>query len=131
MNNLEGTISEIKTHGTLSLATVLVGDQVLSVMLIDTPHSVDYLKKDHLVTVLFKETEVILGKGQAEISILNEMHAVVIGIEEGKLLSKVSLDSRGQIISSVLMTKSLKHLKLAVGDSVKAYVKSNEIMISG
>ncbi|MEN3294260.1 MAG: molybdate transport system regulatory protein, partial [Burkholderiales bacterium] len=50
-------------------------------------------------------------------------------IERGQLLTKVTLDTDGHIIESIITTRSSHALALAVGDTVEGLVKSNEMTL--
>ena len=131
MNNLKGKITEVKSQGSLSLVWVEMGDHRLSVLLIDTSESLPFLNPGQEVSLVFKETEVILVRGEPGISIQNRIDGKITAIEAGKLLSKVSLEARdGQLIQAILNTEALQNMDLKTGEEISAYVKSNEIMIT-
>lgn len=132
MNSLKGHIKEVQVNGSLSLVTVVLSDQILfKAIIIETPETVSYLTAGHLVKVLFKETEVIIGKDIKHlISLQNQLRGVIIRIERGLLLSNILINTPVGDISSILTTNAVDQLGLEEELTVCAMVKTNEIMLS-
>jgi len=131
MNVIKGEITNIKVDGCLSLVGINVGDTRFSVIIIDTPETVSYLKTGNLIKVIFKETEVIVGKGaKHHISLQNKLIGRVISIESGKLLSKVIIETAAGRIVSVITTNAVNQLGIEEGSEVTAMIKTNEIMLA-
>lgn len=131
MNVLSGNIASVTPSGDLSLVKVNCSGILISVILIDTPDTVPYLKVEAPVQLMFKETEVIIGLGSAhDISLQNRLNGPVTSIEKGELLSKVTIQSEAGIISSVITTNAVNQLGLEVGTGACGMIKTNEIMLS-
>ncbi len=131
MNILNGIIEEITVNGALSLTCIQVGDTRFTVIVIDTPETVSYLKVGNPIHVIFKETEVIIGNGTGhQISLQNKLAGHVHSIESGELLSKIVLETSAGKITSIITTNAVKQLKLKEGNEVTAMIKTNEIMIA-
>lgn len=131
MNTLTGKIESITVSNHLSLVYILVRDIRLTAIVIDTPESVTYLKTGGSIQAIFKETEVIIGKGKNnDISLQNKLHGKILSIEKGNLLSRLTLDTAVGKITSVITTNAVKQLALTKGMEVTAMVKTNEIMLS-
>ena len=132
MNRFQGHISDIETAGPLSLVRVrLPGRVELASVILETPDSAAYLKKDHPIAVWFKETEVILAAGEAAgIGVENRIPCRVGTVEAGTLLSRVFLESEAGPLLAVLSTRALNTLGLAEGDTALALVKMNEVMLA-
>ena len=132
MNSLKGHIKEVQVNGSLSLVTVVLSDQILfKAIIIETPETAAYLTAGHLVKVLFKETEVIIGKDIKHlISLQNQLRGVIIRIERGLLLSNILINTPVGDISSILTTNAVDQLGLEEELTVCAMVKTNEIMLS-
>ena len=131
MNILDGVIEEITVNGALSLAGIRVGDTRFTAIIIDTPDTVAYLKVGNPIHVIFKETEVIIGKGTGHpISLRNKLVGRIQDIQSGELLSKVMVDTSAGRIASVITTNAVKQLELKKGCEVTAMIKTNEILIS-
>ena len=130
MNTLPGTIKKIQTHGNLTLVRVLVSDITFTSIVIETPESASYLKIGAEITVMFKETEVIISKNAHEISLQNRIPAKIMEITEGQLLSQITLQYQSHFISSIITSNAVKQLQLTPGKEVIAMIKTNEIMLS-
>ncbi len=123
---------KIETSGTLSMVTVgLSAGLEITAVVIETPESASYLRLGNTVSVLFKETEVVLATGPAgQIGIQNRFPGSVLSVEAGELLSKVSLQTPAGDLQAVLATAELDSLGLAAGDAVTILIKINEVMLS-
>ncbi|MDN5200111.1 TOBE domain-containing protein [Fulvivirgaceae bacterium BMA10] len=131
MNILKGEITEIESQGNLSLVKIQVGQTVLKSIVIETPATSNYLTRGNPVNVLFKETEVVIGKDiNGHISLQNQLLCTINAIEKGKLLSKLTLEYNSEKIISIITTGAVDQLSLQKGDTVMAMVKTNEIMLS-
>jgi molybdopterin-binding protein len=131
MNKLQGTITRIDSNSHMALIDIAVGDDVLSATLLETPEQVDYLQVGKQVSVLFKETEVALAKDLTGlISLRNRLAVEVQAIDRGEILSAITLTYQAQTITSVITTRGMDRLKLAVGDKVEALIKANEVVLS-
>lgn len=131
MNTLKGKIAEVKVHESLSLVRVEVNGQLFSAIVIDTPDTVDYLRTGINVKLIFKETEVILARGnELNISLQNRFFGPVIAVESGDLLSKVVVNAKQGEITSIITTNAVRQLEIEVGTEVTALVKTNEMMLS-
>ena len=92
MNTLHGEIMEVATEGDLSLIKIRAAGQLFHSIVLDTPATSPYLKKDHPVRLLFKETEVILAKTDPlQISVRNQVRCRVDKIATGTLLCELTL----------------------------------------
>lgn len=131
MNKFKGHINQVEVSGRLSIATIdILEDIQLKSIIIETPDTASYLQKGKAVTLLFKETEVVLGLNTKQhISIENKLTCKVSKIERGHLLSKVVLSTKAGIITSIISTQALKELDININQDVIAMVKLNEIML--
>ena len=130
MNILPGSIQSIRTHGNLTLVKVQVSGLMFTSIIIETPETAGYLREGTNIKVMFKETEVIIGRNDPEISLQNKIPAKITGIKEGQLLSQLTLQYRDHQICSIITSNAVRQLQLASGDEVVAMVKTNEIMLS-
>jgi len=132
MNSLKGHIKEVHFSGSLSLVTVELSDKILfKAILIETPKTASYLVVGQAVKVLFKETEVIVGKDMKHfISLQNRIRGVIMRIERGVLLCNIHIQTPAGDISSIITTNAVDELQLKEELSVWAMVKTNEIMLS-
>jgi len=130
LNRLKGQIAAIDSNSHMSLVDVAVGNDIFTATLLETPESAEYLRVGNDVTLRFKETEVSLAKNLSGlISLRNRFPATIRSIDRGDILSVVALDYAGKALASVITTRGVDRLQLAVGDAVEALVKANEIAL--
>lgn len=131
MNKIEGHIESIVVHDDLSMVYVNASSIVLVAVVIDNPQTLDYLFVGNPISLVFKETEVIIAKGLIEgISLQNRILGKLISIAEGKLLSKLIIDTEVGKITSIISSDAATKLTLKEGDIVTAMVKTTEMMLS-
>lgn len=131
MNKIQGNITTVEVSGNLTLVHVAVTPSlVIKAIVIDTPETATYLEVNQKVTLLFKETEVILGVGnQKQLSLQNQIPGVVSTVESGKLLSKLRIQTDVGLITSIVSAAAVMHLNLQEGSKVYAMIKLNEVML--
>lgn len=132
MNSVEGHISDIQISGGLSLVSVTINAQLtLKTIIIETPDSAPYLKINHPIKVLFKETEVVIGTDERHaISLQNRISGKIKSIEKGKLISRITLNTEVGMITAVISTSAIEQLQLKEGVQALAMIKLNETMLS-
>jgi molybdate transport system regulatory protein len=131
MNQLKATITAIESAGDISLVTLAAGGESFSSLVIDTPATAAYLQTGKEMVMVFKETEMAIGKSlHGGLSLRNRFPARVRQIEAGVILSSVLLDFNGIPLQAVITSRSVADLQLAVGDEVLGLVKSNEISLT-
>lgn len=130
MNILKGTIQNLSVSGNLTLLRIGVNDSLITAIVIDTPETSSNLKVNNPITVIFKETEVIIGKGDtSQISMRNQFKGVIKSVESKELLSKLTIETSVGDITSIITSNAVNQLDLAYGVEVTAMVKTNEIML--
>ncbi len=131
MNTLQGKITTIKNKGSLSIVEVDVSGILFNTIIIETPKTVSYLKVGNAIKLIFKETEVVVGKGiHHPISIQNQAIGKIEKIEKGELLTKLMIDiSIGEVIA-IITTDAFHQLQLELGEEVTTMIKTTEIMLS-
>lgn len=131
MNRIKGTISTITVDGKLSLVEVEAKELLFTTIVIDTPETASYLQVNREITLLFKETEVILAtERNIPISLQNQLEGEIIALTKGKLLTKVQLRTVVGDISAIVTSRAVAQLALAIGVAAVALIKTNEIMLS-
>lgn len=130
MNQLRGEIIAVQTEGSFSLVDVQVGSEILTALLVETPESAPHLQTGASALVLFKETEVSLGREPlGELSLRNRLPAQIVSLRQGELFCEVGLASERYTLRSVITARAALRLRLAVGDDVVALIKANEVML--
>ena len=131
LNSLKGTILNLKNHGNLTLVEVQLKSSVFKSIIIDNSDSENLLVKGKSIDVLFKETEVIIGKDiEHPISLRNRLKCEIRKIEKGELLSKLTLDCDDGEVRSIITSNAVDQLELKIGELVWAMIKTNEVMLS-
>ncbi len=64
------------------------------------------------------------------INVRNQFRGTISEIIEGPVLSEIDVSTPSGIVTSVITTRSVKDLELAVGSEVIAFVKSTEVSIA-
>ena len=62
-----------------------------------------------------------------EISLRNQLKGRITEIVRSEVVSEVTIETAAGLISAVITTRSVDHLKLAVGDNVHALIKATEV----
>jgi len=124
MNTLKATITAVTASEHLSILTVSVGDELFHLLLAEasnTPIGTN-------VTLAFKETEVILSKEPSNTT-ANIQRASVQKIEQGVVLSQITLFYHETIITALVPTLTFETLKIAEGDTLYWMVQPSEISL--
>ncbi len=131
MNVLKGNITSMQTSGRLTIVAVNLNDVVIKSIIIENPETVSYLKAGNSIKAIFKETEVVLGRGnEIPISMENQIEGTITKVIEGELLCNIGLDTKAGKITATLTSESVSKLQLKEGETVKAMIKTTEIMLS-
>lgn len=131
MNTFKGKVTSIKISGSLSLVEIDVGGIFFKSIVIENPDTAAWLKEGNEINVIFKETEVIIGKGmEHNVSMQNKIPGTILEIEEGALLSKLTVDTTIGKLITIITSGAVHQLQLQVGEAITAMIKTNEIMLS-
>jgi molybdate transport system regulatory protein len=131
MNVLNGKISSLQTSDRLTIVTLDVSGILLKSIIIENPDTVSYLKQDNPIQVMFKETEVVIGKGaEIAVSMENRIPGKITEMTNGELLCNLILETNAGKIKATLTSESVSKLKLYLDENVTALVKTTEIMLS-
>ncbi len=130
MNKLQGNIVAVKSSASMSIVDVKAGADIFSAVVLETPASAAYLRAGKTVTILFKETEVSIGKNlSGMISLRNRFPGVIKGIKTNEILAEITLAYQGLHIVSVISRRSAEKMELKEGDHVEWLVKTNEVSL--
>lgn len=124
MNTLQAAITAITASEHLSILTVAVGDDPFHLLLAeasDTPIGT-------AVTLAFKETEVILASAPAATT-ANIHRAIVSKIEQGNVLSQITLTYHEATLMALVPTLTFDTLMIDEGDEVVWMVQPSEISL--
>ena len=83
------------------------------------------------IHVVIKGTDIMLAKSfSGLLSARNRAVGVVRQIIEGDVLSKVVVESQGDMLHAIITNTSLKEMSIQNGDEIMAIVKSTELILS-
>ena len=130
MNQLPGTIKSVTSSGNVSLVSLETAGIDMSAIILGTTANTPYLRQGKTVLILFKESEVSIGKNfSGLISLRNQIRAEIIAIEKGEVFAKIDMEFMSLQLTSLITTRSAERLELQPGDKVTAFIKSNEVML--
>ncbi|MDQ7056813.1 MAG: TOBE domain-containing protein [Persephonella sp.] len=116
MNKIIGKIKNIESSDNISLVEIETEIGNMCAVVVETPQTATYLKIGEEVYVLFKETEVSVGKNvSGMLSLRNKISCSVERIEKGRILTRLTLKCRGKLIRSIITTKSAEKMGITVG----------------
>jgi molybdopterin-binding protein len=129
VNKLPGKIIGIEAEGSIALIEVAVGELQLSASLLGTVEEFSVWRLNQDVDLIFNEMEVAIAKDlQGQISLRNRLPGTIVGLEIGKVLTRVVFIVGGTyLINSVITSRSAHKLALSLGDDIEGLVKSNEM----
>lgn len=131
MNQVKALITAVETAGDISLVSMQAAGESFASLVIDTPATAAYLQAGKEIIMVFKETEMAIGKNlSGGLSLRNHFPAKVRHIQQGRILACVDLDFKGISLQAVITSRSVADLQLTIGDEVTGLVKTNEISLT-
>lgn len=125
MNTLTASVTSMDISNNLCALHTMVGNDTFELILVENP---SFIQGDN-VTLVFKETEVILLKFTLLTSSANVNKAIIKNIDEGIVLTSISLSYHESIIVSLITTSAFKRLELRIDDEVLWMVQPSEISL--
>ena len=129
MSYFKAKIVEIENEESLHIVKFSCDKYQLSMM------SLDLYKNAKIgceVILHIKPTSIALAKDiQGNLSYSNQLACTIESIDDGKLLSGITLNMQIFKLESLITYSSRQKMQLKVGDSVIALIKANELSISG
>lgn len=128
MSRLEASITDIQSEDSLHIITCAFETTNISLVTLELNQNLHIGSK---IVLGIKPTHIAIGKEKIDmISYTNQIKTTIDSIDEGKLLSSISLiTNNNQTLESIITTNSLKRLNLQKGDKVVAFIKASEISI--
>lgn len=127
MNTLTGKIVKIATSGEIGQVHVDVNGAIFTSILLDV-NSFGITNEDS-VKLLFKANEVLIATKESQVSAKNAFLGKVIKIEQGLILSEVTLEFQESSIKSIITTNSLQTLNIKEDMTFLWFVKANEVTL--
>jgi len=129
MNKIEAIIKEIQESDTVHVVTFDAKNEEFTMMALELPNRV---KEGAKVTLGIKPSFVLIAKSKSkDISLTNQIDALITDIEVGKLLVTVKLKSQVGIFESLITKKSYDMMSLQENQNVVVMMKASEIFIVG
>lgn len=128
MSTLSATIKKIQSVDNLNLVTFDFNGIDLKMMSLGLGKETQVGKK---VILAIKPSSVAIAKEfSGEVSYANKIHASIVEVNNGELLSRITLQANGNIFESLITCEVSKHMKLEAGERVIALLKASELSIS-
>lgn len=128
MSTLVATIKKIQSVDNLNLVTFDFNGIELKMMSLGLHDTVQIGKK---VSLAIKPSSVAIAKEfSGEISYANKIHASILAVTNGELLSSVTLQANGNEFESLITLEVSQKMDLTVGDVVIALLQASELSIS-
>ncbi len=120
-------VKDIKTIDSLNIVEFDFNNVTLKMMSLELHKEV---KLESKVKLLVKPSNVIISKNYIEdISLSNQTLAKIVAIENGELLSSISLEIGDTTFESIITKESSKRLDLQEGNIVNILIKASDLSI--
>ena len=120
-------VKDIKTIDSLNIVEFDFNNITLKMMSLELHKEV---KLESKVKLLVKPSNVIISKNYIEdISLSNQTLAKIVAIENGELLSSISLKIGDTTFESIITKESSKRLNLQEGNIVNILIKASDLSI--
>ena len=120
-------VKDIKTIDSLNIVEFDFNNITLKMMSLELHKEV---KLESKVKLLVKPSNVIISKNYIEdISLSNQTLAKIVDIENGELLSSISLKIGDTTFESIITKESSKRLHLQEGNIVNILIKASDLSI--
>ena len=128
MSQLVATIKKINSIDNLNIVEFDFHGLTLKMMSLDLNADVQIGKK---VKLSVKPTNISIAKNLiGEISLSNQIVATIENLENGQLLSSISLKVHNTILESIITVDSSKRMNLQIGESVTILIKASNLSIA-
>ena len=127
MSQLVATIKKINSIDNLNIVEFDFHGLTLKMMSLDLNTDVQVGKK---VKLSVKPTNISIAKNLiGEISLSNQIVATMENLENGQLLSSVSLKVHNTLLESIITVDSSKRMNLQIGEVVTILIKASNLSI--
>lgn len=130
-NQIKVGITDVKTGPVNSLisAKTSCGKLFKATVTVESAEALG-LKEGKEAYFIFKAIDVIVSKDNSlKLSATNQLTGKVEDIELGSVMSKITINSDGLKVSSVITKESTESLDLKNGDEVTALIKATNIIV--
>lgn len=127
MNTIKATITHIDSVDNLNIVSFQAGKLSLKMMSLDLSDSIK-IGKD--VILYAKPTAVAIAKNlTGMLSYSNRLNAVIKTVNNGDLLSSISLMVEDELLESIITVASSKIMDLKIADEVVVLIKASDLYI--
>ncbi len=127
MNKIGAIVKDIQESDAVHVVTFSARDEEFTMMALELPKKV---KKGARVTLGIKPSFVLIAKEKSkDISLTNQIDALITSMDVGELLVTVKLKSEVGIFESLITKKSHDMMNLKEGQKVVVMMKASEISI--
>ena len=127
MSQFVATIKNINSIDNLNIVEFDFHGLTLKMMSLDLNADVQVGKK---VKLSVKPTNISIAKNLiGEISLSNQIVATIENLENGQLLSSVSLKVHNTLLESIITVDSSKRMNLQIGEVVTILIKASNLSI--
>ena len=127
MSQFVATIKKINSIDNLNIVEFDFHGLTLKMMSLDLNADVQVGKK---VKLSVKPTNISIAKNLVgEISLSNQIVATIENLENGQLLSSVSLKVHNTLLESIITVDSSKRMNLQIGEVVTILIKASNLSI--
>lgn len=126
MNKFEAKVIDIDSLENLTIVQFNFKNITLSMMSLGLSN-IDIGTK---VILSVNASHIAIAKSfTGDISLSNRLDCVIKKLDKGKLLSSLSLDFQGTILTSIITTNSVNRMNLKENDEIIAFIKASELSI--
>ena len=127
MSQLVASIKKVNSIDNLNIVEFDFHGLTLKMMSLDLNADVQVSKK---VKLSVKPTNISIAKNLiGEISLSNQIVATIENLENGQLLSSVSLKVHNTLLESIITVDSSKRMNLQIGEVVTILIKASNLSI--
>jgi len=127
MSKLIAIVKDIQSCDNLNIVKFDFFGQTLSMMSLELNQNIKIGTK---VNLIVKPTHITIAKNfSGEVSYSNKLNTTIKEIQNGKLLSSITLSIFNTSIESIITVNSSIKMDLKVGDKVIAFIKASELSI--
>lgn len=127
MSYIVATVTKIENVKQLHIVEFDFQGLMLKMMSLDLTVNVQLGKK---VVLTVKPTNIAISKNfQGDISLSNKIVATIDHIENGELLSSITLHAKGVIFESIITVTSAQRMNLQIKDEVTLFIKASDLSI--
>ena len=127
MNKLYATVTKIESVDHLNMVYFDLSGQTLSMMSLDLNEAIKVGAKVELTS---KPSHVAVAKElRGQLSFTNQLNAKIHSLDNGKLLTTLSLDIEGSFLEAIITAESSEAMTLKVDDEITALINASELSI--